>query len=236
MIGFFSLIVAKHSLPEFLRYGKTLMLSPKSKKNTYPSEIWYMIKNFTVPKSWFSHFYTLSVIESAITVYYFPSYPLSWILLAHGARRLYETLFIMNYNGKHSRMNWSHYLVGLWFYSSLHVITFIKLRSKQIDQHLHLCAVLLYLCASWDQYKNHQELSRLPKYSLPAGRLFRWIACPHYLDETLIYTSFLSYHTEFIWPLAWVMASLGVSAVETKKFCQQTFKSSARYAMIPGFL
>lgn len=232
VVGIASLYIAKIYIPDFLEYGKTLKNHSREDINPLLDKVMH----FTVPKAYFSHFYILSLILSIITVTRYYQYPITWILLFHSSRRLYETLFVSKYTG--SRMNWSHYIVGLWFYSVLHIILGIKLASEDINPNLNMISFCLFLYSSREQFKTHQILARLKKYSLPKDRLFQYICCPHYLCEIGIYVSFVPYNLEFLFPLIWVIISLSVSAVETRKYYQDKFKENMvpKYAIIPYIL
>lgn len=231
ILGLFSLLVAKIYLPNFLEYGKTLK-NKRSQSNSWINEV----INLTVPKAWFAHFYIISTFLSVITLICYKDYAIVWVILMHSIRRLYETIHICKYTEK-SRMNWSHYIVGIWFYTVLHTILNIELYQGRISKHLNKKSFLLFFLASWDQYQNHKVLSQLIKYSLPTKRLFKYVCCPHYLDEILIYASLTTYSPKLFWPLIWVVASLTVSAFETRKYYIIKFKDKkvASYSIIPFF-
>lgn len=233
LIGICSLFMAKSCLPEFLQYGKTY----QPNNDTKFSSILERIKKFTVPKAYFSHFYYLATLLSLITLYFYPKFPIVWIIFGHSLRRLYETLYILRYTNK-SRMNWSHYLVGIWFYSVLLLILNISLYRNTIPSTPNTYALMIFCIASWDQYKNHCILAQLIKYSLPTGRLFGLVCCPHYLDEIIIYSTLLPYEQEFCLTLIWVITSLSISALETRNYYKHKFKDDdvPRYAIIPYVL
>lgn len=230
IVGLMSLIIAKYYLPDFLRYGKTFTFAKNGNEN-----IWDKIKNFSVPKSYFAHFYILSSALALVTLASYPTDILVWQLFLHSSRRLYETLYISKYTEK-SKMNWSHYAVGLWFYSQLNILVYLRVQRENTTARV--LPILVMVLASWDQYKNHVVLSKLKKYSLPRSRLFELVCCPHYLDEMIIYGSLVSYGHEFVWPLIWVIASLSISALESRKFYLSKFKDTEvpRYAAIPYIL
>ena len=52
-----------------------------------------------------------------------------------------------------------------------------------------LVAVAMFLYASINQYRCHRHLAGLKKYSLPELGLFRYLICPHYFCECLVYLS-----------------------------------------------
>jgi len=238
LIGLLSLLFAKFVLPEFLQYGKTLYPIKKSdKKLNHKNSKLNTIIHYTVPKAYFAHFYILSTVLSLITCASYAGYTSPWLVLFHSIRRLYETLYVCKYTNK-SRMNWSHYVVGIWFYSVLHIILNIKLKQGIILSDLHKYSSALFIIASWDQYMNHKVLSGLVKYSLPKDRLFKLISSPHYLDELLIYGSFISYNAEFLWLVVWIFTSLAISAIETQRYYKINFPNDkiAPYAFIPFLL
>lgn len=233
VVGLGSLFIAKKYLPDFLEYGKTL----KEHLELKESPMLDKIMHFTVPKSYFSHFYIISTILSTITVSHYYQYSITWMLLFHSIRRLYETLYISKYSNK-SRMNWSHYAVGLWFYSVIHIILNIQLYSNEISTTFNRAAFYLFIVASVEQFSSHLILSKLVKYSLPTDGLFKYVCCPHYLCEIGIYASLVVYNAEFLFPLVWVIASLSLSAMETRNYYKTKFKDETvpQYAIIPFLL
>lgn len=240
IVGLLSLLLAEFILPDFLQYGKTLITrcdTEKDESKNQLSRLFDTIIHFTVPKAWFSHFYILSTILSIMTCITYPSYAIPWLIVFHSLRRLYETLYVSKYTSK-SRMNWAHYVVGIWFYSVLHIIMNIKLKEGTIPKHLQIGSFIIFIIASWDQFINHKVLSELVKYSLPKKRMFKFISSPHYLDELIIYSTLLSYNIEFVWLVVWIFASLGISAIETQKYYKTKFHDEevAPYAFIPFFL
>ncbi|CAL9728695.1 hypothetical protein MOUN0_E03686 [Monosporozyma unispora] len=132
-------------------------------------------------------------------------------------------------------MNWSHYAVGIWFYSVVHIILNIKLNSGEINNKLNTNAFYLFIISSVEQFRSHLILSKLVKYSLPTDGLFKYVCCPHYLCEVGIYASLVLYNVEFLFPLVWVIASLSVSAIETRYYYKTKFKDQIvpNYAIIP---
>lgn len=222
-------MVAKFLLPDFLQYGKTL------KQTKVPKGINRWI-HYTVPKYYFYHFYVISSCLSALTLCAYPQYVVVWLLLCHSLRRLYETLFVSVHNER-SRMNWSHYVVGLWFYTTLHIILNVELYRGNIEVRFPTMALMIFCIAGWDQHENHKVLARLIKYSLPQERCFRWVCCPHYTDEILIYTSLLAASKEFMWPLIWVVASLSLSAAECQNYYGRNFGPRVpKWALLPYVL
>lgn len=232
LVGLGCVAVAKFLLPEFLQYGKTLIPSngPQIKSRL-------RLIYSTVPKAWFAHFYYLSTALSLVNVYLYYNSPVVWLVAFHSIRRLYETKVICKYSSS-SRMNWSHYVVGIWFYTVLNTIISLKHYERKVVYSLKPFSFLLFSLASWDQHNNHRTLSKLVKYSLPTDGLFRWVCCPHYFDEVLIYASLATYNLELCWPLLWAFVNLSVSALENKKYYMLRFPRAQvpQYAIVPFIL
>lgn len=250
-----SVLLAKFypRLNGLLKYGKTLSSSDSLDKSE-DFEPLKLLLNIQVPKFWFYHFYVISFGLSAL---FFAALHLelelesnnTWIfqfldgnshgtihptiarlayflLLVHSFRRLAETVFILNYN-PNSKMNISHYLAGIFFYSAVNINIIINTSIQQenfkaepdLDYRVFL-PLFLYLIGFSDQFLNHFHLSKVIKYNTPTFGMFKHICCAHYFDEILIYTSLsllLLNTTSFI-SLLWVVVNLSVSSIETRKY------------------
>ncbi|SCV99902.1 LAFE_0B05050g1_1 [Lachancea fermentati] len=232
-IGLLSVFLARWRIPILLKYGKTLVDQKHQNDGMFD-----ILLHLTVPKEWFRHFYILSSCLSIINLW--SSMNLVSLLVAfHSFRRVYETHYVNRF-GKRSRMHISHYLVGLWFYTSLNVAVAISSTSHQthsIGSRLFLIA--LFSLASFDQYKNHLHLSHLVKYTLPQYGLFQVVTSAHYFDEVLIYLSLASYTgtAEMYCCFAWVLGNLSISAIETREWYAKKFPSKTPpYAILPYLL
>ncbi|AMD19994.1 HCL157Cp [Eremothecium sinecaudum] len=243
IIGIVSVYLANFCLPQMLRYGKALPANDNSSGNKAVK--WFF--GLKVPHNYFTHFYANGLVLSLINAFLFPSQLLVWLLVIHTVRRLAECLLCTNW-GSNSQIHVAHYLVGLWFYTTLNLSIYLGLADSTeltIRGEMHtvkLIAVLLFAVFSFDQSFNHLHLSTLVKYSLPTRGLFKWIACAHYFDELMIYISLfiVNKNTRLATGMSviWVISNLGVSAVQTKSYYESKFKDCVRpkYAMIPFVL
>lgn len=234
-----------------LKYGKTLS-STDCLEKPEDFEALRLLINIQVPKYWFYHFYVISFALSAL---FFAALHLelesnnTWILqffdgnshgsihptisrlayfllMVHSFRRLAETVFILNYSSK-SKMNISHYIAGIFFYSAVNINiiinTSIQQDNFQTEPELYyrvFFPLFLYLIGFSDQFLNHFHLSKVVKYNTPTFGMFKHICCAHYFDEILIYGSLsllLVNMTSFI-SLLWVVVNLSVSSIETRKY------------------
>lgn len=242
------------SLNILLLYGKTA--KQVKKQDSYVNRIAHL----TVPKSWFLHFYivyfgVLSI--GGVIVYLLSDRNCSAsvvynILLAQSFRRLLESLYITKFNPS-AKINVSHYLAGMIFYTTISINTFIGILREELAHLLESASVptyflsVLYVCASLDQYYNHLYLSRLVKYTVPTRGLFSILAAPHYFDEVVIYLvvallghiecSVPSSITEgnFWLSLIFVLTNLSLSALESNKYYEKT-NHKKPWAIIPGLL
>lgn len=107
--------------------------------------------------------------------------------------------------------------------------------------------VLLFLWASYHQYKCHNILASLTSwtsknkkiYKIPYGDWFNYVSSPHYLAEILIYIALLmtmnGHCTLWSLTLTFVVGNLTISAHTTHEWYKQKFEDypSKRYIIYP---
>jgi 3-oxo-5-alpha-steroid 4-dehydrogenase 3 len=172
------------------------------------------LATFTVPHSWFLHFYILSLscsVTALSTFYYFDYYYEDTIkqnpnieiaafcahmMLLQGLRRLLECVFVTR--NSTSRMWIGHYAIGMAFYLVTNVAIWIEQlnftlarptaekRSILWTWRTMFCT-LIFFAASNKQNTYHRYLASLEKYTLPDKYAFRYIIAPHYTMECVIY-------------------------------------------------
>lgn len=105
-------------------------------------------------------------------------------------------------------------------------------------------ALPLFLYGWTMQHQCHKHLAGLRKYSLPEEGLFRYLVCPHYACECLIYSSLaISGAPEGQWcnktllsGVIFVAVNLGVTAFGTRQWYAERFgmdKVASKWIMIP---
>lgn len=105
-------------------------------------------------------------------------------------------------------------------------------------------ALLAYLFAWVNQYRCHKHLAGLKKYSLPEEGMFRYLICPHYTCECLLYLAMAIYgapngalfNKTLLCGLIFIVTNLGVTAAGTRKWYMDRFGEEAvktRWSMIP---
>ncbi|ODV57887.1 putative polyprenol reductase ASCRUDRAFT_18557, partial [Ascoidea rubescens DSM 1968] len=245
----------------FLRYGKTLSgySTTKSTKNKNSRFNLFYLLNITVPKYYFCHFYILASILS-LSAYILVnctdnSTKLSILgsiynrlkaylnlFIIHSIRRLVECFFVSKFN-KHSKMNISHYLVGVYLYLSINLNMILSFSITSCFTHSaydnndddnnniiiintnninppQLILILFNLFCQANQLLNHLHLSKTVKYNQPDTGLFKYILNAHYFNEILIYCSFylLVPNLTNLLILVWTFTNLSISSCENYKF------------------
>lgn len=218
------------SFDSFFKYGKTLPSKPISHSLHLP----YDFQDIYVPKIWFTHFYIIHFLLSIINilVFFIVDYAnknvcsdLQLIIcfnLIQSGRRLYECLYVSKFSNT-AKIHIFHYLVGVIFYTSINIIPLLMhYTNEELPLQYSKCilSILLFITASYDQYNNHNLLANQKKYTLPTTALFKYVVCPHYFDEVLIYLSiFIIKPTiSFFIVFAWVFINLTISAQHSYKF------------------
>ncbi|KAI1327863.1 3-oxo-5-alpha-steroid 4-dehydrogenase [Xylariaceae sp. FL0255] len=178
---------------------------------------------------------------------------LVWLLMGlQAGRRLFEYLTILRPSP--SRMWIVHWLLGHAFYVCTSISIWVEgsrsvwqrdrdISYAELSSLRSLLAVLVFLTAWYMQYRSHRYLASLKKYSLPQAGLFRYLVCPHYTCECLIYLSMAvlaapqgePYNKTLACAAVFVMANLGVTASGTKQWYCEKFESQAdgKWRMVP---
>ncbi|KAI0887392.1 uncharacterized protein GGS22DRAFT_108816 [Annulohypoxylon maeteangense] len=179
---------------------------------------------------------------------------LAWLLMSlQGVRRLYEYLAVLRPSP--SKMWVVHWLLGAAFYFCTNISVWVEgsnsIRSSERSFHnetlsfKEVVGVSMFLTSWFMQYRCHSYLSRLKKYSLPDDGLFRYLVCPHYTCECILYISLAIvaapegqlYNRTLICAVLFVTVNLGVTAKGTKNWYGEMFgleKVQGKWRMIPG--
>ncbi|KAH7631749.1 hypothetical protein B0T09DRAFT_356262 [Sordaria sp. MPI-SDFR-AT-0083] len=162
---------------------------------------------------------------------------LAWTMMfLQGSRRLYEDSLV---HGKSKSTMWIvHWVLGLSYYLFTSVAVWVE-GSGATDYGMPLLktlvAIVMFLYASINQYSCHRHLAGLKKYSLPELGLFRYLICPHYFCECLVYLSLAIVaaskgellNKTLLCALSFVVVNLGVTASGTRKWYAEKFGSKA---------
>lgn len=220
-------------LKPFLYYGKVQQEWQQSGGNeTRKDPVKFVTEKFTVPKSWFIHFYVVYVGVCCVVGWVEPeARTLFWGLsMIQSMRRLMECFFLERPNPK-ALIQVTHYAVGLMFYLCQGVAMWEQPQTRSYE------AVALFTFCSIGQCRTHVHLCSLKKYTLPR---FKVVSCPHYLAEIGIYASFvlLIPQSAVLWlSLVWVIINLSASAKQTQIYYRTKFRDQMQqqpqYAIIP---
>jgi 3-oxo-5-alpha-steroid 4-dehydrogenase 3 len=197
------------------------------------------LARFTVPKSWFWHFYTVGLVVSAVKLHEAFSLP-ALLLLVQCCRRLVESFTVMP-GGKGSEMHMIHYFIGMSYYP----ILLLSLNSYQTSQYAVYC-VVGFAVASGLQFYCHcilgKERAKAQIQMRPiTNPLFRFLHAPHYFAEFCIYfclAALGSFPLLSVLNLMWIATMLGVSAYNSANWLCQAWKFKShqaicRYIMFP---
>ena len=174
---------------------------------------------FLVNKRLFLHFYVAGIIFTIAlwaigqdgveskTIFELQHVPVVLILL-HLCRRTYECIYIHAWgNGK---MHIGGYFLGLLHYAFVPFVVVdsdwccgedIAVSYQPSKREMFQMALGTLLCCygQAQQHAHHKILaglrkggegSSLEQYSIPSGRWFSYVSCPHYFAEILIYAAF----------------------------------------------
>lgn len=219
-------------LKPFLKYGKTLKNENDALLNIY------------VPKHWFTHFYIIHFVLSWSNLCFQWNYnkqfgtltAIVWINCLQSLRRLYECYFVSKFSAT-AKIHIFHYLVGIFFYTSINLISFltiIKGENEGINRWGYI-ALIVFTVAYIDQYFNHKTLSKQKKYNLPRIGLFKYVTCPHYFDEIVIYATcfVLNPSVSYFLVFLWVLLNLSISANQSYIFYKSQKQINNQRRIIP---
>lgn len=177
-----------------------------------------MLSDWTVPQSWFSHFYMIgSTCNAMLMLLYLrcgtgpvhSTTVASLILIQiHLTRRWIETLFMMTYP-VNAEMHGIAYIFGLSYYIALPLTIMLPVVDKwecncaQHAWHMDISTlamrpsewigVAIFFVGMALQWHSHSLLAQLAsnrkgRYSIPRGGAFEFVSCPHYLGEIVLYS------------------------------------------------
>ncbi|KAK9239866.1 hypothetical protein V1525DRAFT_396996 [Lipomyces kononenkoae] len=146
-------------------------------------------------------------------------------------RRLCECIFVEKMS-QTARMRGGHYIVGYLFYVAATTSTWSDALEGTLAIHdkgerVPKTAIIIYLLAAFTQYAAHDQLSKLKKYSPPPPTmLFKYLVCPHYTAEVVIYLAvarICGFTPANISVVVWTAVNLGASAEQSRKFYIKKF-------------
>ncbi|RBR15383.1 uncharacterized protein FIESC28_07397 [Fusarium coffeatum] len=178
----------------------------------------------------------------------------AWLFMAlQGSRRLCESLFVFKPGS--SPMWFIHWALGLAYYITITLAVWVEGSSAILAawnspaQPLRIpprlpSALALFIVAYFKQNQCHRHLASLKKYTLPSEGWFKYLVCPHYTSECLVYLAIAwiaapqgqLLNRSVLSGLVFVAVNLGATAKGTKAWYVQKFgaeKVAERWIMIP---
>lgn len=134
---------------------------------------------------------------------------------------------------------------------SLFVDETISSASFQLPRNLHALSdksfgavAFTFFVASAVQHAAHRILAESKplsgKYGIPRGGAFKFVCCPHYTSEIIIYSCFVALCPGPLTArmLLFVIGNLSVTAKQTKEWYEEKFPDNIPYgswaALVPG--
>ncbi|UKZ77786.1 hypothetical protein TrVFT333_005512 [Trichoderma virens FT-333] len=177
----------------------------------------------------------------------------AWLLMSYqGVRRLFECIFVTKPGS--SPMWFVHWVLGLAYYTATGVSVWIHgsraiLQSWESPQPIHftpqiIIGAAVFGFAGAQQNHCHSHLAGLKKYTLPNEGWFKYLICPHYTFECILYLSLAvvaapagcMVNRSVLCALAFVLTNLGATAYGTKAWYADKFgadKLAGKWTMIP---
>ncbi|XP_068627803.1 polyprenol reductase [Battus philenor] len=185
------------------------------------------------------------------------------LLTVQCIRRCYET-YCLQVFAKSSKMNLSHYLVGLGHYFGCVIATVGQAplfcgsqnRDKVIwtdtrTTFLSIPCIAVFLWAWYEQYQSNIIFANMRRdkktgevvtedHGIPRGRVFERISSPHRFCEILLYTVLIILipTKTFFCIYLWVLSNQIQTAIQAHEWYKKTFKDYPvnRNAIIPNIL
>lgn len=185
-----------------------------------------------VSKTKFHHFYTFGALWNLIHMAFIGGNALNILYQIHLVRRIAEQRYLFSPRKlqRESVMSVGYYLAGLFFYT----ITPMALALQRL-KHGWIAAlgISVFLYSNVMQNKYHRIFAKMYRTGIyvkpPSIGLFRYVACPHYFCEILLYSSLLvvSDQTLLVIPLyllvLWTFLSLSFMATDSYKWYKKHF-------------
>ncbi|CAN8077339.1 unnamed protein product [Agarophyton chilense] len=162
-------------------------------------------------------------------------HPVAILYTVQVARRLLECFFVHKFS-KTRLLSLSQFVSGTSYYVlssvTIHLECYtMRLLDERIPLPRTILVLVTFIFGSFAQHFSHRTLAhvtpRVGKYGLPRGFLFRYVICPHYFAEIVVYLSFVLalQRTGSAFMLLFVVTNLTDSALRTKQWYAAIFKS-----------
>ncbi|CAK9439540.1 uncharacterized protein LODBEIA_P36400 [Lodderomyces beijingensis] len=248
-------------LNRLLEYGKNTQLVANASSAPTTPLVSVIADKLVVPKSWFTHFYICLFTLSTASYFrachdklvpgesasYKNASIIQGLLVLQGGRRMAESFLVTKFSPT-SKMNFSHYAVGLSHYVLIAMATYFGVNefcaTSATFTIMDYLLMAMFGASSYQQFSVHYHLANLHKYSLPS---FQTVASPHYMWEVALYSVLLIFSVkDGVTPMTWsflaawvfVVVNLSITSIETYKYYKSKYPDEFRlkWAIIPGIL
>jgi len=197
-----------------------------------------------VPQKWFAHFYMAGCVCNGLVLRWAyqtidPARPLDLLAAClpiccfqiHLVRRFLETVCMMKYP-EEARMHVIAYLFGMTYYIVVPLTYGTGSDRMRRLSGIDSIGTAIFLLGNIIQWHSHYVLSLLTKkgrgrYIIPKEGLFKYVSCPHYFGEIVIYLGLALMHGPLrVWyPFVWVVVNLTLAAMLTHTWYVSHFKT-----------
>ncbi|AEO70655.1 uncharacterized protein THITE_2122302 [Thermothielavioides terrestris NRRL 8126] len=179
------------------------------------------------------------------------------MMLFQGLRRLLECVLVMKLSAK-STMWVMYWVAAEGFYLCMSISVWIEgsgailetpdpvaaLDPLSIANARTAIALVFFLSGALLQNQSHRHLASLEKYSLPSAGMFKYIICPHYTAECLVYLGLALaaapegrvLNTTLLAALLFTFTNLAISAKTTRDWYSEKFgadKVAKKWNILP---
>lgn len=168
---------------------------------------------------------------------------IQWIVISaivlHFSKRVLESLFLHKYSGP---TGLGTTIAIAFFYSfAAFFISWLNVKPISSIDVWFVLGIVLYVVGNIGNFIHHKLLVDLRKdsmeYFIPAGGLFKYVVCPHYLFEVFTWAGIFlfSRHLGALFVLLMIIAYLSARSLKTLEWYKQKFSDFPKNlkAMIP---
>lgn len=186
-----------------------------------------------------------------------------FLLTIQCIRRLYETYYLQVF-AKSSKMNLSHYLVGIIHYFAC-IVTVVGqaplfcgnqnrenlIWNDKYTTFLAIPCIAIFLITWNEQFRTNTIFANLRKdkksgevvteeHRIPHGRMFEYVSSPHRMCEIVLYTILLLLvpSRTFFCIYLWVLGNQIQTSIQAHEWYKKSFENypANRYALLPRIL
>ena len=192
------------------------------------------------------YFLPLVAVTISALPYLFNSSAIQLIVFAtifiHFAKRVLESLFLHKYSGPIG--TFTTFMIAGFYSLAAYLIGHLNRQPLQFMDIWFYLGTILFVLGIIGNFIHHKILANLRKntldYIIPAGGLFNFVVCPHYLFEITAWLGIflVSRHLASLLILLFIIGYLTARSIRTLKWYQEKFSEfpASKKALIPFIL